>query len=212
MKLYSYWRSTTSYRVRAVLNLKKVEYEIIPVDLLAGDQKSSEYTDLNPGAGVPTLVLDDGSVLTQSMVILEYIDTVWPEPRLIPQDPMERARHMAAAHSIALDVHPVNNLRVARQLKERFEADDQDVRSWMQNWMQDGFRAIEALLSDNKTFAFGDQISITDICITAQAYNAHRWGVDLDAYPKIKRIEEQCLTVPEVLAAHPDNQPEAKEI
>ena len=126
MKLYSYWRSTTSYRVRAALNLKKVEYEIEPVDLLAGDQKSADYVTLNPIAGVPTLVLDDETVLVQSLAILDYLDTVYPEPRLIPEDPSLRANVLAVAHTVAMDIHPVNNMKVIGQLKSRFGASAED--------------------------------------------------------------------------------------
>ncbi|MGI9390078.1 MAG: maleylacetoacetate isomerase [Boseongicola sp.] len=210
MKLYSYWRSTTSYRVRAALNLKRADYEIVPVDLVAGEQCQPNYTQMNPSAGVPTLVLDDGTILTQSMAILEYVDATWPKPSLIPRDKLERARVMAAAYSVATDIHPVNNLRVIGQLKARFGAPPDQTLSWMQHWMEKGFAAIETQLGDESKFAFGDTPNIADLCITGQVYNAHRWGVSLAAYPRIERIEANCLSIPEIAAAHPDNQTDAK--
>ncbi|MEP5761261.1 MAG: maleylacetoacetate isomerase [Litoreibacter sp.] len=210
MKLYSYWRSTTSYRIRAALNLKGIAYDTVPVDLVAGDQQIDDYVDLNPGKGVPTLVLDDGTVLTQSMAILDYIDATWPDPQLIPADPLQRAKVMAVADTIALDVHPVNNLRLIGQLKSRFGATPEQATDWMRHWMKEGFAAIEALLPKSDVFAFGDTPNIADICITAQVYNARRWGVDLNNFPHITRIEQLCLNQQAFADAHPDNQPDAK--
>ena len=210
MKLYGYWRSTTSYRVRAALNLKGRTYETIAVDLVAGDQREDSYRALNPGQGVPTLELDDGTVLTQSMAILDYIDTAWPEPRLIPADPLQRAKMLAVAHSVALDVHPINNLRVVDQLKLRFGASADQAQEWAVHWMAEGFAATEAMVSDDAPFATGGALSVADLCIVAQVYSARRWGLSLDEYPNIARIEENCLAVPEVFAAHPDQQPEPK--
>ena len=209
MKLYSYWRSTTSYRVRAALNLKGVAYDTISVDLVAGDQRADSYTALNPGAGVPTLVLDDGTVLTQSMAILDYIDATWPDPRLIPANPLARARVMAAAHTVALDIHPVNNLRLIGQLKARFGATPEQAQDWMCHWMREGFSALEAQLASDAEFAFGTAPDLADLCIVAQCYNARRWGVDLADFPKVARVEAACLNVPAIAAAHPDQQPDA---
>lgn len=210
MKLYSFWRSTTSYRVRAALNLKGLVYDTISVDLIAGDQAATGYAAINPGKGVPTLVLDDGTTLTQSMAILEYLDAVHPQPRLIPEDHFARAKVMAVAHTVAMDIHPVNNLRLIGQLKSRFGASPDQVSDWMRHWMHEGFAAVEALLPASDAFAFGDAPSIADICITAQVYNARRWGVDLAAFPNIARIEQLCLNSPAIADAHPDNQPDTK--
>ncbi|MGB7321533.1 MAG: maleylacetoacetate isomerase [Albidovulum sp.] len=210
MKLYSYWRSTTSYRVRAALNLKGVDYETVPVDLVAGEQLGCEYAALNPGKGVPSLVLDDGTVLTQSMAILDYIESQWPSPRLLPSDRLERARVMAVAHIVALDIHPVNNLRVIGQLKARFGAAPEQTQDWMCHWMAEGFTAVEAQVRSESPFAFGDQPDLADLCIVAQVYNARRWGLDLSAYPKIARIESNALSVPAIAAAHPDQQDNGK--
>lgn len=212
MKLYSYWRSTTSYRVRAALNLKSVAYDLVPVDLVAGDQSNDDYVALNPNRGVPTLVLDDGTVLTQSMAILDYIDAVWPEPRLIPSDPLERARVMAAANTVACDIHPVNNLRVIGQLKSRLGATPEQARQWMCHWMGEGFASLEKQLAADTEFSFGAAPDLADLCIVAQIYNARRWGLDLQPFPKLRRVEAACLKVPAIVAAHPDQQIEAQEI
>ena len=211
MKLYSYWRSTTSYRVRASLNLKGVAYGTVPVDLVAGAQSAPDYLALNPSAGVPTLVLDDGTVLTQSMAILDYIDATWPMPRLIPTDPLERAKVLAVAHGVAMDIHPVNNLRVVQTLGTEFGATPEQKKAWMQDWMAKGFTAIEAQLTPYTPFAFGDAPNIADLCIVSQMYNAQRWEVPLSAFPKLNKIAANCLAIPAILAAHPDNQPDAKE-
>ncbi|RLJ51986.1 maleylacetoacetate isomerase/maleylpyruvate isomerase [Litoreibacter meonggei] len=212
MKLYSYWRSSTSYRVRAALNLKRLSYEIVPVDLVAGVQRKEDYLTLNPGAGVPTLVLEDGTTLTQSLAILDYLDATWPEPQLIPFDPLQRARVLAAAHTVALDIHPVNNLRVLGELKTRFGATQDQLTDWMCHWMRLGFEALEAQLEENTPFVFGAVPDIADLCIIAQLYNARRWGLDLTHYPKLRGVEEACLALPEIAAAHPDQQPDAKVI
>jgi len=211
MKLYSYWRSTTAYRVRAALNLKGQTYDTISVDLVAGDQRHEDYLALNPGAGVPTLVLDDGTVLTQSLAILDYIDSTWLDPRLIPSEPLERAKVLAVAHAVALDIHPVNNLRVMGALGDRFAANADKKKDWMCYWMAKGFTAVETQIQPDSPFAFGDTPSLADLCITAQVYNAQRWGLSLNPFPRIARLTENCLDIPAIQAAHPDNQPDAKE-
>ena len=210
MKLYSYWRSSTSYRVRAALNLKGVHYDTVPVDLLAGEQQGSDYLDLNPAAGVPSLVLEGGTVLTQSLAIIDYLDATWPTPRLIPVDPLERARVLAATHIVAMDIHPINNLRLLEELKARFNATPDQLTDWMCHWMRIGFDALEGQLTDTTPFAFGGTPGIADLCIVAQVYNAHRWELDIAPYPKLRRIEAACLACPEIAAAHPDRQPDAR--
>ncbi len=209
MILYTYWRSTTSYRVRAALNLKGIAYEQRAVNLVAGDQTTPDYIALNPGAGVPALQLDDGTVLTQSLAIIDYLDATHPEPPMLSGDPAHRCRQLAVALSIATDIHPVNNLRVIGQLKSRFGASPEDAKAWMQHWMAEGFTATEAMLPEGAHFAFGDTPDLADLCIVAQLYNAHRWGVDLAPYPKLRRIEAACLAVPEIAAAAPEAQPDA---
>lgn len=212
MKLYSYWRSTTSYRVRAALNLKELAYEIVPVDLVEGEQRGRDFGKLNPAHGVPVLELDDGTVLTQSLAILDYIETKWPEPQLIPADPKQRALVLAAAQGIALDIHPINNLKVINHLKAHFAASADDARGWMIHWMEQGFSAYEQLAAGSTPFSFSHKPDIADLCLVAQVYNARRWGVDMSLFPRISQIEVKCLDVPAIGAAHPDAQPEAKEV
>lgn len=210
MKLYSYWRSTTSFRVRAVMNLKGLNYECLPVDLVAGEQNSEPYVALNPGKGVPSLVLDDDTVLTQSLSIIDYLDALWPDPPMLPQDPLARSRVLSVALAVATDIHPVNNLRVLARLARTFGADNAAKQHWMQHWMVEGFDQVTALLPPGDGFAFGGAApDLADICITTQLYNAHRWGVDPGRWPRLLAVEAACLALPAIAAAHPDNQPEA---
>lgn len=210
VRLYSFWRSTTSFRVRAALNLKGLAHELVPVDLVAGDQRRDDYRALNPNAGVPTLVLDDGTVLTQSLAIIDYLDAMYPGPRLIPQDPLQRARVLAAAQTVAMDIHPVNNLKVVNEIKARFGATAEQARDWMCHWMAQGFAALEAQLDSDTAFSFANAPDIADLCLVAQVYNARRWGLDLAPYPRVQRAEAACLAVPAIAAAHPDRQSDAK--
>jgi maleylacetoacetate isomerase/maleylpyruvate isomerase len=209
MKFYSYWRSTTSFRVRAALNLKGLAYHAVPVNLIAGEQYGADFVALNPAKGVPTLVLDDGTVLMQSLAIIDYLDAVYPAPKLLPDEPLMRARVMAAAHVVALDIHPVNNLRIVQRLQSDFGATAEQSRAWMVHWMQEGFEALEAMLASDTDFAFGDAPGLADLCIVAQVYNARRWDVDLQPFERLRRVEAACFRVPEIVAASPDNQPDA---
>ncbi|MEM9350064.1 MAG: maleylacetoacetate isomerase [Pseudomonadota bacterium] len=208
MKLYSYWRSTTSYRVRIALAWKGVEYEYVAVNLLEGDQRSDAYASVNPIKGVPTLKLPGGRVLTQSMAILDYLEDVYPKPALLPFQPSARADVRAAAMVMATDVHPVNNLKVGQKLKSMGHSQE-EVVAWMMHWMQEGLTAFQSLISPNAAYCFGDEVTWADICLVAQLYNAHRWGVDLTAFDRLAEIERRCLELPAFQAAHPDNQPDA---
>ncbi len=208
MRLYSYWRSTTSYRVRIVLNLKGFNYDIVAVDLVKGAQRTPEYAAINPGHGVPTLELDDGSHLTQSLAIIDYLDHLRPDPAILPAEPLARARTMAAAHQVALDIHPVNNLRVVNRLKQMGHSQE-DVISWMNHWMHEGLSAYQAMIAPDTPFSFGDAPDLADICLTAQMYNARRWGLDLTPFARIVEIEQACLALPAFDAARPENQPDA---
>ncbi|MGB0900708.1 maleylacetoacetate isomerase [Halocynthiibacter sp.] len=208
MKLYSYWRSTTSFRVRIALHMKGVAFETLPVDLVKGEQRAQDYQAINPGKGVPALVLDDGTVLTQSLAILDYLERVYPEPVLLPADPIERAKMQAAAHAIALDVHPVNNLRVGGQLKALGRSQD-EVVTWMNHWMTEGFTAFQSMIKTDTKYAFSDVPSLADVCLVAQLYNAHRWGTDMKPFARLLEIEQACLALPAFDAARPENQPDA---
>lgn len=208
MKLYGYWRSTTSYRVRIALNLKGLDYSAILVDLAQGAQTSTAYLALNPIVGVPSLALDSGTVLTQSMAILEYLDTAFPKPPLISRDPIAAAKVRAAAMVIANDIHPVNNLKVVNAIKTLGHNQDETV-DWMNDWMLRGLTAYAALLPKDTLFSFGDKPTLADLCLIPQLYNAHRWGTDLTALSRLTEIETRCLALPAFDAARPEVQSDA---
>lgn len=208
MRLYTYWRSTTSYRVRIALNLKGLVYAPVPVDLVAGAQKARDYVALNPGQSVPTLVLEDGTVLTQSMAILDWLEDTHPDPALLPSDALQRAWVRAAALTIATDVHPVNNLRLVARLKEMGHSQD-DTVAWINHWMRQGFAAFAHLIDPETEFCFGDTPGLADLCLVPQLYNAHRWGCDLTGLSRLTEIEARCLALPAFDAARPENQPDA---
>ncbi|HGG04423.1 MAG TPA: maleylacetoacetate isomerase [Aliiroseovarius sp.] len=209
MKLYSYWRSTTSYRVRIVLNLKGIAHEIVPVNLVKGEQRTPEYTAINPGRGVPVLELKDGTRLSQSLAVIDYLEALYPDPAILPADPLARARSMAAAHQVALDIHPVNNLRVVQHL-ETLGHSKADSVAWMVHWMQEGLTAFQAMIRPDTRFSFGDRPDLADICMVAQLYNGRRWGLDLTPFQRIIDIEQACLALPAFDAARPENQPDAE--
>ncbi|KQI72989.1 maleylacetoacetate isomerase [Loktanella sp. 5RATIMAR09] len=209
LTLYSYWRSTTSYRVRVALNLKGLSYRTVPVDLVAGDQHAPDYAAKNPIKGVPTLMLEDGTALTQSLAILDYLDDVVPDPALLPDEQILRARVRAAAQTMAVDVHPVNNLKVVMRLKSEHDFTNDDSIAWMRHWMTEGLHAYQALLPDGPAYSFTDTPLLCDICLVAQLYNAHRWGVDMTPFDRLLWIEEQALKLPAFDAARPENQPDA---
>ncbi|AXX96475.1 maleylacetoacetate isomerase [Profundibacter amoris] len=212
MRLYSYWRSTAAYRVRIALNMKGIAYETVPVDLVAdgGRQHAPDYVALNPAHLVPTLILDDGTPLTQSLAICEYLDITNPEPPLLPSDPVQRAHVKAAALVVAADIHPVNNLRVVQHLGKTFGATPEDKAEWMRHWMRTGFDALQQMVRDDTPFAFGDMPGFSDICLVAQYYNARRWDLDLTPYARLTEIEQNCLALPAFDAARPENQPDAQ--
>jgi maleylacetoacetate isomerase/maleylpyruvate isomerase len=211
MKLYTYWRSTAAYRVRIALNLKGIAAEMVPVNLVAdgGQQHAPRYVALNPAHLVPTLVLDDGTPLTQSLAIIDYLEAVRPEPALLPADPVARAHVLAAAHVVAMDIHPVNNLRVVQHLGETFGATPEDKAAWMRHWMARGFDALQAMIRPDTPFAFGDAPGLADICLVAQMYNAHRWGLELAPFGRLCEIETRCAALPAFAEAAPEKQPDA---
>lgn len=210
MKLYSYWRSTTSVRVRIVLNLKGIDYEIVPVNLVDGDQKTDDFRAINPSQGVPALVLDDGTVLTQSMAIITYLETIRPEPRVLPEDPVERALVEAAAHTIALDIHPVNNLKIGAYLKTTLGHSQDDYVAWMNHWMHEGFTAYQSLIRPGTPFSFGETPDLADICLVGQMVNARRWGLDLSPFARLVEIDEKCRAIRAFAKGLPEAQPDAQ--
>ena len=204
MKLYSYWRSTTSYRVRIALHMKGIAHEIVPVNLINDEQSGPDYMVVNPVKGVPSLVLADGRVLTQSMAILRYLDKVYPRPSLWSEDWFEGARIEAAALVIASDIHPINNLKVIQQLK-MLGHERREVVIWINHWIREGLVAFINLIGEG-AFCFGDIPSLADLCLIPQLYNARRWGTDLKGLERLTDIETNCLTLDAFQQAHPDNQ------
>ena len=201
--LYDYYRSSASYRVRIALNLKGAAYERVPVNLLDGEQRNEGFRALNPQGFVPMLEAD-GERLTQSLAIIDWLDARFPEPPLIPADPDERAHVLALALTIAADIHPLNNLRVLKQLSGL--GMDQAARDdWYRHWIREGFDALEALAAPRAgRFLSGDQVTLADICLVPQMYNARRFEVDLAAYPTLVRADAEAAALEPFAAAHPD--------
>lgn len=211
MELHNYFRSSTSVRVRAALNLKGLSYDYVPLSLLKGEQASKEHLALNPSGLVPTLVTDQGA-LPQSMAILEWLDEVHPNPPLLPADPWARARVRSLAHIVALDIHPVNNLRILQHLEAAYGVDADGKAEWFSKWAHAGLTALETRLAteaETGRFCHGDTVSFADLCLFAQVLNNGRFGVTLDNYPTIARIHDACMAVPEIAGAAPANQPDA---
>lgn len=209
--LHNYFRSSTSVRVRAALNLKGLSYDYVPLSLLKGEQASAEHLALNPSGLVPTLVTPQGA-LPQSLAILEWLDEVHPEPPLLPADPWARARVRSLADIVALDIHPVNNLRILQYLEAECGMDAAGKAAWFRKWASVGMQALEArLASEPETGAFchGDTVGLADLCLYAQVLNNVRFDVDMTTCPTILRIHENCMAVPALEQAAPANQPDA---
>jgi maleylacetoacetate isomerase len=204
--LYDYWRSSASYRVRIALNLKGVDYEIRPVNLLKDEQKSAEYRALNPQGLVPMLEID-GHRLTQSLAIINYLDVRYANHPLLPSMAAERAHVVALAMAVACDIHPLNNLRVLKYLKHELGHAQEDVDEWYVHWMSEGLPALEALAAPKAgKFLVGDSPTGADVCLVPQLYNARRFNVPLDQYPTLLRAEENANRIDAFAAAHPDRQ------
>jgi maleylpyruvate isomerase len=211
VKLYSYFRSSAAYRVRIALNIKSITPEIIPIHLIkdGGRHRSAEYRAINPLARVPSLVLDDGEVLTQSLAIIEYLDETAPQPPLLPSDPVARAQVRAVSQIIACDIHPLNNLGTLQYLKRVLGQEQATIDAWYHHWVLSGFEAIEATIKPGP-YAFGPHVSLADVCLVPQVYNARRLKVPLDAFPKIVAVDAACLALPAFDKARPENQPDAE--
>ena len=210
--LHSFWRSSTSMRVRAALALKGLPFETVTHDFRRDAQRAPDYLARNPQGLVPTLTLGDGTDIPQSLAILEWLEETHPEPPLLPPDPLGRARARGIAHAVALDVHPLNNLRVLNRLRAQFGADDAAVAEWFRGWVALGFEAVEARLArepDTGRFCHGDAPGMADLCLAAQSVNNRRFDVDETPYPTIRRIVAACLALPAFEAALPESQPDA---
>ena len=202
--LYDYFRSSASYRVRIALNLKGLAYDSVPVSLLDNAQRAPEYLRKNPQGLVPAL-LDGEQLLTQSLAICEYLEETYPQPALLPNDAIGRARVRALALSIACDIHPLNNLRVLRRLEAQFAADQAGKDAWYQHWIQSGFEAFEQQIqSTHGHYCFGDTVTLADLALVPQVYNARRFNCDLSAYPTMRAIEQRCLALDAFARATPE--------
>lgn len=215
MKLYSYFRSSASYRVRIALNMKGLACDVVPVHLLkdGGEQLLPEYRKLNPDALVPSLQLDDGAVLTQSLAIIEYLEEVHPAPALLPVDALDRAWVRGIALAIACDIHPINNLRVLRYLVGEMKLSEDDKNRWYRHWVEQGLTAVEQTLAgDSRTgrFCLGDTPGLADCFLVPQIANAQRMQCDLSRMPTLLRINDACLALEAFAAASPARQPDAE--
>lgn len=214
LTLYTYFRSSASYRVRIALNLKGLAYEAVPVHLVrdGGQQHSAAYAALNPTALVPTLI-DVDTTLIQSLAIMEYLEETHAKPPLLPDDAAGRARVRAIAQTIACEIHPIDNLRVLRYLETQLVLDTEARKAWYRHWIQLGFAAIESMLVEDKRtgrFCHGDTPTFADCCLVPQLFNAERFGVPLDRYPTIRRIVQTCNSLAPFQRAAPPMQPDAE--
>ncbi len=212
MKLYGYFRSSAAYRVRIALNIKGIKVEHVPIHLVrdGGQHRKTDYLLRNPQGLVPALELDDGTLLTQSLAIIEYLDTLKSSPRLVPNDPMQAAKVRAVAQSIACEIHPLNNLRVLNYLKGPLQQPQEAVDAWMKHWMLNGgLDAVEALLPGD-TFCFGSTPTLADCCLIPQLFNANRFKITYSHLSKICRVERSCLCNEYFAAAHPSVQADAE--
>ncbi|MFZ6675498.1 maleylacetoacetate isomerase [Undibacterium sp. Xuan67W] len=218
MKLYSYFRSSASYRVRIALNLKGLEYEILPVHLLknGGEQLSDTFKQINPDALVPALLdhyQGQEFSINQSLAIMEYLEEVYPDIPLMPKDPVVRAKIRAFALGIACEIHPVNNLRVLKYLSKDLGLSDEQKNAWYQHWCTSGLRVLEQRLVEDQCagrFCFGDMPSLADCCLIPQIFNAQRFNCDLSQVPTLMSINQHCMQLPAFIDASPAKQIDAE--
>lgn len=211
--LHNYFRSSTSYRVRIALNLKGLGYEYVAHHLRHGGNRAPDYLAINPQGLVPAMVWSDGTVIAQSLAIMEFLDETVPEPPLLPADPLGRARVRMLSQMIACDIHPVNNLRILNALRSRYGADDTEIADWFRHWVNETFQPLEKILSQSPetgSFCHGDTPGMADICIVAQVANNARFNVDMTPYPTICRIRDACMQLPAFADAAPARQPDAE--
>jgi maleylpyruvate isomerase len=211
VQLYSYFRSSAAYRVRIALNLKGVSYDTIPIHLQkeGGINRKPEFRAINPHMRLPALRLDSGDVLIQSLAIIGYLDDIHPQPPLLPRDPIAKAKVRAIAEVIACDIHPLNNIGPLRYLKNVMGQDQGKIDAWYHHWIHDGFQAIEEMISPGP-YTFGSDITLADICLVPQVYNARRLKAPLDKYPKIVAVDAACNKLAAFDKARPENQPDAE--
>jgi maleylacetoacetate isomerase len=211
MRLHNAARSSASFRVRIALNLKGLVFEYVPVGLIKGDQFKDEFRALNPAELVPVLELEDGHVLTQSLAIIEFLEEKFPQPPLLPHDPLERAYVRAIALSIACEIHPLNNLRVLRYLVRTLDVKEDAKDAWYRHWVEQGLAQVESQLLAAKhvgRFVLGDRVTMADVLIVPQIFNARRYDCRVDHVPTIMRIFDACMQLPAFIDAQPEKQPD----
>jgi maleylacetoacetate isomerase len=211
VKVYTYFRSSAAYRLRIALNLKGLSGDMVSIHLQkdGGQHRKPEYRAINPQMRVPALKLDSGEVLTQSLAIIEYLDEVDPQPPLLPRDPVERAKVRALALAIACDIHPLNNLAPLRYLKNELGQEQSKIDAWYHHWILEGFEALETMVRP-RPYASGSEVTLADVCLVPQIYNARRLKVPLDRFPKLVAIDAACAKLPAFEQARPENQPDAE--
>jgi maleylacetoacetate isomerase len=211
VKLYSYFRSSAAFRVRIALNFKGLDYETVSVHLVkdGGHNRRPEYRAVNPQMRIPSLVAPTGEVLIQSLAIIEYLDETHPDPPLLPKDPIARAQVRALTGIVACDIHPLNNIGPLRYLKREMHLEQTAIDAWYHHWVIDGFEALETLVRPGP-FAFGSAVTLADVCLVPQVYNARRLKVPLDKFPNIVAIDAACQKLAAFERARPENQPDAE--
>ena len=212
MKLYTYFRSSAAFRVRIALNLKRLAYQPVFVHLAKGAHRQPDYAEVNPQALLPTLELDDGTRLTQSLAIIEWLDEKYPTPALLPKDPLPRARVRSLAYLVACEIHPLNNLRVLQHLKRALGLSQEQIDHWYRHWIADGLAKLEADLARLGTgkFCHGDAPTLADCCLVPQIFNANRYNSDLAPYPTTMRVFENCMKLEAFERAQPAKQSDAE--
>lgn len=211
MKMYGFFRSGTSHRTRIVLNLKQVDFELIPVSLMKNEHKLENFQEINPQGFVPVIQTEQQQLI-QSPAIIEWLEEQYPEPALLPKDEPARAQVRAIAALIGCDIHPINNKRILDYLRNVLKLDAEQIEAWCQNWIDEGFAALEQLLAKDTTrgaFCVGNQPSIADAYLIPQVDSSKRFNVDMSKYPIIQAIYAACMALPAFQAAAPSNQPDA---
>lgn len=211
MKMYGFFRSGTSHRTRIVLNLKQIDYELLPISVMKNEHKQASFKAINPQGFVPVLAIND-QLLIQSPAIIEWLEESHPEHPLLPSDALGRAKVRALAAVVGCDIHPINNKRILDYLRQVLKLDDQQVEQWCQHWIDEGFSALETLLAADENrgdFCYGQQPTLADAYLIPQVDSSKRFHVDLSKYPNIQRIYDACMALPAFQAAAPMKQPDA---
>ena len=209
LTLHSYWRSSAAYRVRIVLNLKGVTYRYQSVNLLETQHKASEYLDLNPAGLVPTLELEDGRSMGQSLAIIQWLEEQYPNPALLPSDSWQRAEVLAMAYTVACEIHPLNNVGVLNYLRAEYGTEEPQINEWMYHWLKRGFSTLDKLVTDGP-YCCGEQLTLADVLLVPMIYNARRFSYDMSAHhPRLHEIWTACNELDAFQRALPEQQPDA---